>query len=182
MGKRSEFPRRKNDDYPTPFEAVGPLIPFLGDIYTFYEPCCGEGKLIDHLQSYGLLCMGWNDITRKGGVDMADLHPEQMSWIMYFSNPDAIITNPPWSRHLLHPMIKHFQQIAQTWLLFDADWAHTKQARPFLPNCSHIVSVGRVKWIPDSPHTGKDNCAWYRFDKNHTEGPRFYNQQLEAAE
>jgi len=24
--------------------------------------------------------------------------------------------------------------------------------------------VGRVKWIPDSKMTGKDNCAWYLFD------------------
>jgi len=28
-----------------------------------------------------------------------------------------------------------------------------------------IVSVGRVKWIPDSKHTGKDNVCWYLFTK-----------------
>jgi hypothetical protein len=27
------------------------------------------------------------------------------------------------------------------------------------------VSVGRVKWIPDSKMTGKDNCCWYLFDQ-----------------
>lgn len=26
------------------------------------------------------------------------------------------------------------------------------------------VGVGRVKWISDSPFTGKDNCCWYLFD------------------
>jgi len=25
--------------------------------------------------------------------------------------------------------------------------------------------VGRVKWIPDSKATGKDNCAWYFFSE-----------------
>jgi hypothetical protein len=26
-----------------------------------------------------------------------------------------------------------------------------------------VVSVGRVKWMPDSDSTGKDNAAWYLF-------------------
>jgi hypothetical protein len=52
-----------------------------------------------------------------------------------------------------------------TWLLFDADWMHTRQSAPFMPHLRKIVSVGRVKWIPDSPFTGKDNCCWYLFDQ-----------------
>ncbi len=82
---------------------------------------------------------------------------------------DVIITNPPWTRSILHPMIEHFSAMRPTWLLFDADWVHTKQAAPYLPYLRKIVSVGRVKWIPDSPHTGKDNCAWHLFDQ-HAEG------------
>ena len=76
---------------------------------------------------------------------------------------DLIITNPPWDRRLLHPMIERFSEIRPTWLLFDADWAHTLQARPFLPLCCKIVSVGRVKWLEGTQHTSKDNCAWYLF-------------------
>ncbi len=34
----------------------------------------------------------------------------------------------------------------------------------FVRRCERIVSVGRVKWIAGSPHTGKDNCAWYLFN------------------
>ena len=87
---------------------------------------------------------------------------------------DAIITNPPWSRDVLHGLITHLQNIAPTWLLLDADWAHTKQAAPFLPHSSDIVAVGRVKWIEKSKYTGKDNCAWYRFDIKHKAGPVFH--------
>ena len=29
--------------------------------------------------------------------------------------------------------------------------------------CHKIVSVGRIKWFGNM--TGKDNCAWYLFDK-----------------
>jgi len=46
---------------------------------------------------------------------------------------------------------------------FDADWAHTAQAAPYLAYCARIVSVGRVKWIPDSKMQGKDNAEWYLF-------------------
>ena len=55
--------------------------------------------------------------------------------------------------------------MAPTWLLFDADWMHTKQSAPLMPYCRAIVSVGRLKWIPDSAMTGKDNAAWYLFDQ-----------------
>jgi hypothetical protein len=61
-------------------------------------------------------------------------------------------------------------------LLLDADWAHTKQAAPFLPSCSDIVAIGRVKWFPDSKFSGKDNCSWYRFAADHAGGPIFHPQ------
>ncbi len=76
---------------------------------------------------------------------------------------DLIITNPPWDRPILHAMIPHFIQVAPTWFLLDADWIHTRQAAPFMPMLRKIVSVGRVKWQPDSKFTGKDNCAWHLF-------------------
>ena len=37
------------------------------------------------------------------------------------------------------------------------DWSATRQAAPFMPHCSDIVTIGRVKWIEGSKHTGKDN-------------------------
>jgi|TARA_R110002020_G_scaffold84979_10_gene210069 hypothetical protein len=77
---------------------------------------------------------------------------------------DFFVTNPPWSRPTLHALIMHLSAIRPTWLLFDADWAHTKQAAPYLAHCRKIVSVGRCKWIPGSPHTSKDSCSWYLFD------------------
>jgi hypothetical protein len=60
-------------------------------------------------------------------------------------------------------MIEHFSKQAPTWLLFDADWMHTKQAVPYLTKLKKVVSIGRVKWIENSKHTGKDNSCWYLF-------------------
>jgi hypothetical protein len=89
---------------------------------------------------------------------------------------EEIISNPPWTRSILHPLILHLQRLAPTWLLLDASWAHTVQAGPYLDQCSHIVSVGRVKWMPDSPYTGKDDAAWFRFHAPHVGGPRFFGR------
>ena len=170
MGKRSDFERRKNDAYQTPPSAVKPLLQHLVGIDRFSEPCVGEGKLKSALEGCGFYCAHSGDI--EAGFDAVT----QMCNVE--KTFDAIITNPPWTRSILHQMILVFQRIAPTWLLFDADWAHTKQAVPYLDQCSHIVSVGRVKWIDDSPHTGKDNAAWYRFHAQHTGGPRFYGARV----
>ena len=94
----------------------------------------------------------------------------------HFGSVDAIITNPPWTRAVLHPMIMHFQQFHPTWLLFDSDWAYNKQAKPYLEHCSDIVAVGRLRWIASSKMSGKDNCSWYRFWHKHNGGPRFHGR------
>jgi hypothetical protein len=167
MGKRSSFERREADFYPTPRAAVLPLIPFLRGIRTFAEPCCGQGDLVRHLESFGLRCTYAADIST--GQDALALDS--------YGACDSIITNPPWSRDVLHGLITHFQNIAPTWLLLDSDWAQTKQAAPFLPSCSDIVAIGRVKWIEGSKHTGKDNAGWYRFDARHKAGPVFHGRE-----
>ena len=60
-------------------------------------------------------------------------------------------------------MIEHFADFKPTWLLFDADWMHTKQSIPYLTMLKKVVSIGRVKWIEGSNSVGKDNCCWYLF-------------------
>jgi len=164
MGKRSHFERREADFYPTPRAAVVPLIPHLRGIRNFAEPCAGDGALIRHLEEFGLRCVFAGDI--RNGQDALALDS--------YGAADAIITNPPWSREVLHGLVTHFQSIAPTWLLLDADWKQTRQAAPFLPHCSDIVAIGRVKWIEGSKFTGKDNACWYKFDSRHTAGPVFH--------
>lgn len=159
MGKRStgRFQRRKNDDYATPLKAVVPLVRHLKavPIVRFAEPCAGAGDLVNHLEGFGLKCVAQGDI--KHGEDALKLTARQVGLA------DAIITNPPWTRQLLHPLIAHLRQLAPTWLLFDSDWANNEHAAEHLRYCSHILPIGRVKWFPDSPHISIDNCSWYRF-------------------
>lgn len=177
MGKRSDFQRRPMDAYQTiDPRAVSTLVPFLDGVRFYAEPCRGEGRLEKALNDAGLICLWSSDITDTdpsfNALHLTKGHLESI---------DAIITNPPWSRPILHQMILHFQRIAPTWLLFDADWAHTKQAAPFLPQCTHIVSVGRLRWIEGTSQTGKDNCAWYRFDANVSGRPQFCWPEIARA-
>lgn len=174
MGRRSDFPRRPHDDYQTVDpKAVAVLLPYLkrDGIKKFAEPCCGDGHLYKVLVDCGFYVTIACDI-KHGGIDALK--------ITNFISPDAIITNPPWTRELLHPMILHFQQHAPiVWLLFDSDWAYNAGAAPYLNHCSDIVAVGRLRWFNDT--TGKDNASWYRFDTNHTGGPHFHGRKAMDA-
>ena len=172
MGKRSNFERVERDFYPTPPEAVTPLLPHVEYVTMFSEPCAGDGSLIRALEIHGLSCIEAIDIEPRTEIatraDALDWWPDNSS--------DFIITNPPWERKVLHEMIIHFSSYRPTWLLFDADWIHTRQAIPYLPRLRKVVSVGRVKWIKDSPHTGKDNCAWHLFTTPSDEPTQFYGR------
>jgi hypothetical protein len=164
VGKRSNFERMPRDFYPTPAAAVPPLIPHLRGVRTFAEPCCGDGALVNHLESHGLRCVYRGDIST--GQDALTLDA--------YGDADAIVTNPPYQRPLMHALIEHFAHILPTWLLIESDWACTKQAGPFMPSCSDIVSVGRLRWIEGTTMSGKQNFAWYRFDTRQLAGPIFH--------
>ena len=64
------------------------------------------------------------------------------------ANADCFITNPPWSRDVLHPLIINLSDQAPAWLLIDADWVHTRQSIPFLPRLRKIISIGESVGFP----------------------------------
>lgn len=178
MGKRSNFERRRNDAYDTPLSAVLPLLPHLEEGTRFVEPCAGKGDLVRHLEAYGHHCMGAFDIEpRDEAVHQRDAMKFRADKHHY--DFDVFITNPPWTRELLHPMIVWLWWQKPTWLLFDADWAHTSDpgARPYLPMVRKIVSVGRVKWIAGSQNQGYDNAAWYLFAPVEGAEPQFFGRK-----
>ena len=175
MAKRTKtkFKRNERGYYPTPYEAVLPLLPHLRPRSVFIEPCAGKGDLIRHLEKHGHNCrmaydiepQDYRTIRRKNALDVE------------YRDADYLITNPPWpdgpwaKGEPTVGMIRHFTRYMPTWLLLSADFMHNKYFAEL--SCERIVSVGRVKWIPDSKDTGKDNCAWYLFQKYPTE-TKFY--------
>lgn len=163
MGKRSAFPRVDKDLYrttdPKPVER---LLPWLRPGASFVEPCVGWGDLVGPLTRAGHEIRGRYDLVpRYPGVEQLDARRLDSE---HLRGADYIITNPPWTREVLHELVDVLPRLAPTWLLFDADWMHTSLAETRMRHCTAIVSVGRVKWFRHSPHAATDNCCWYLFD------------------
>lgn len=192
MGKYSDFEEIPKGYYPTPFKGAKPLLPFIRGL-KFVEPCAGDGRLIDHLGKDN--CVAAFDIEPRADYkvghswsyekDVFDLTlddlrysipPEQTDMITIdeFSQceADVIITNPDWkndkaSGYQLNRVIMHLSDLKPTWLLLDGNFMFNLKSEHAMDRCSDIVPVGRLKWIDNSPHTGKENCAWFKFDKNY---------------
>lgn len=167
MAKRSNFPRTPQDKWATPRAAILPLLPQLPAGCHFAEPCAGNGALIDLLEGEGHRCVWASDVApERDGIQVADALSLQAI------QADIVITNPPWTRSVMHPLIDHLSAMLPCWFLFDTDWAYTRQSADLIRRCSKIVPIGRIKWIPDSKGPGFDNCCWYEFLPGHTTGPR----------
>lgn len=158
MGRRSNFERIDKDKYNTVDpRAVPPLLKHLvGTKYV--ELCAGTGALIDQLTRHGLTCTYACDIEPDGiGIEQRDA-------LMVTTVDHQVITNPPWKRKWLHALIEHFRTLGvDVWLLFDAAWAYTEQAAPYMKYCHKIVVVPRLQWFPGTEFDAQDDCAWYLF-------------------
>lgn len=180
MGKRSSFERIPHDQYDTPARPVWPLLAHVPAGTTFAEPCAGQGNLIRHLAEDDIHCRYASDIAPRNKLSPMPIEtrPFQKVTASMMADCEMVITNPPWSREILHPFIEHFLHLKPMWLLFDADWMHNGEDVPrLLRRCSKIVAVGRVKWIPGSESAGKENCCWYFFPQHHYDGPKFYGRK-----
>ncbi len=173
MGRRSSFDKIPKDLYRTiDKRAVDALLPHLKPRTRFAEPCVGHFDLVRQLQEAGHFLYWASDIqkfepqVKVSGCTVSVQY--EVCDALILTTPlqmaDCIITNPPWSRDVLHPMISHFVKNSKfTWLLFDAAWAYTKQSRELMKYCTDIVPVGRLNWIEGTKMQGKDDCSWYRF-------------------
>lgn len=204
--------RKRSDYYPTiDIRAVPALTAAMaaaGDVrpdrfpVRYAEPCAGTADLIHLLDRPGFDCVF--------GLEL-DPHDEGLRnrWPIARGNAlalgerdlagvDLFITNPPWDRPLLHPIIRHLASLRPTWLLFDASWCFTKQSAPFARILTDVAAVGRLKWFaPKGPpmriegeseasyakrvrkakgNDAADDCAWYRFCEAEAsdEPPRFH--------
>ena len=193
MGKRSDFTRLDKDFYRTiDPRAVEALLPFLNPETRFWEICAGQGDLLNELEKYSHTCTYAcdNNLELFEANDM----PSRIMFANAFSicydrsdlvdKYDCIISNPPWTRDILHQLIEYITDKSKkpVWFLFDADWAHTKQSAMLIHRyCTDIVSIGRLKWIPNTTMSGKDNCCWYCFNANKTQGdpPLFHGRKYE---
>lgn len=179
MGKRSDYERRPRDYYPTPLDAVKPLVLHLPKQFTFVECCAGNSDLTNHIEQLtDSECLSEYDLEPQN-EDVEEFDALELTEKQLYGC-DLIITNPPWDRskksgYLMHELLVRCSDLRPTWFLLDSDWAYTVQASDFIKNrCQKIVSIGRVKWFGNT--SGKDNASWYLFDKNKTGPTEFYGR------
>lgn len=148
--------KRKPQDLVSSPPRVASVLLSHVEIDEFIEPCAGEGELVKHLEARGCRCVWQSDIST--GRDAFSLQDREL--------PDApIITNPPWTREILHRLIPHFAKLRTTYLLFDFEWASSLQGIPCMKYCTEIIPVGRVKWNPGKKYNNdKETVSWYKFE------------------
>ena len=155
----SRFPRRKNDFYATwDTRATPPLLPHLHPATRFIEPCAGAGDLTAQLRAAGHVCTEQTDINPQApDIEQADAATRQYD----VSNGEIFITNPPWTRQILQPMLLNWLKQAPVWILIDAGFPYNKRTDERIKNClARQVPVGRLKWIRNSPHDSSKNTVW----------------------
>lgn len=186
MGKHSKVEDkvlRPKDYWPTVDpDSVKPLIPFVKG-KSYYEPCCGAGDLVNLLGFYGsMTCVGASDVEPR--TELGVIKDATELTVSDVAKADFLITNPPFSWKWLQPLLEHLPSLKPTWLLLPADVAHNVRMGPYMKECSHVVSVGRLYWILDNGRQdmngvkGKDNFAWFLFpSKGNTQLTRFVGRQ-----
>ena len=158
MGKYSDFSRVEKDFYPT-IDPNAIVKPFWERIYgkTYAEPCYGDGDLENQLMEVAN-CRWRSDIRETVGSskvkDALALTRDDVG------DCDLIITNPPYDRKTLLPIIEHFISLRPTWLLLPGDMMHNKYFSKYVDTASCIISVGRLYWQANQIR-GKNNFCWY---------------------
>lgn len=172
MSKRTPgLPQRPRGFWPTPIDAVRPLIPHLPPRAEWIEPCAGDGALLRHLAQLwpGGRCILASDLDPQAdGISVADAR-------MLKSRPELFITNPPWpvGGRRGEPalgIIVHLMSLAPSWMLLPWDFGANIYFREVSAACVKVVPIGRVSWLGNG-QGGMDNAAWYLFDGRHRAGP-----------
>src|SRR4051812_2918702 len=102
--------------WPTPYAAVPPLMPHLPKVFTYCEPCVGNGALVANIAKFrptAFLTQAYDIhplISDTVSLDSRTLTDEQLLSPIH-GDADYIITNPPWTRSLMTQLIRHFMTL-----------------------------------------------------------------------
>jgi len=158
MGRRSDFPKVDKDFFPTTDpRAVEPLVRYIRG-NTYAEPCYGDGDLEDLLMDVAT-CKWRSDV--RGTVESSKVMDAMSLTKSDLQGIDLIVTNPPFTRSVLMPMLDHFITLKPTWLLLPAGHMHNVYFGDAMRKCSKVVSIGRLKWFKDSKFSSTDDFCWY---------------------
>jgi hypothetical protein len=78
----------------------------------------------------------------------------------------AIFNPPYWGKPRdLHVLIGNVSDHTTFWALLQHDWVAKAGSGALASRAQRVIPVGRVKFIPESPHSGMDNVVWIKFTR-----------------
>lgn len=93
---------------------------------------------------------------------------------------DMIIGNLPWSWSSFEPLLKHLLTLGLLiWVLRDTPWLFNLRSSALVDRCALVQPTRRLRWIPNTENTAKDDSAWHFFPPGHYGGPRI-NLRVDA--
>ncbi len=145
MRKIGEFPRSPGEYYGTPGWITRALLMSEAPPDRVWEPCAGDGKMVDVLRQYERRVVA-SDIEPRGeGI-------EQRDFLAAESAPEgvaAIITNPPWDNRgrLSTAIVRHALQLMKPCrgfvaMLVPLAWDTAKSRRDLFMQPSYVAEVG----------------------------------------
>lgn len=183
MSKRSSFDKIPKDFYATiDPNAIPQTFREFIEHDSYAEPCYGGGDLEKLLEGVAV-CLWKSDIREVKAVQKDGLHLTEED----VSSCDYIITNPPYTKDVLLPLIDHWRNLKPTWLLLPADFMHNKYFKPYMDCCSLVLSVGRLYWFENTwvvkepfdfdelPMKWDKHIEWY----DHMKGIKHYTGWLD---
>jgi len=98
--------RREADFYATPLASFERILVFLPADSKFYDPCCGDGRLIIRMQHAGLHAKGADIRPAAPGFPVKD-------YLLDATPRDFVISNPPFSlaREFVEHALKHSREV-----------------------------------------------------------------------
>lgn len=156
MSKRTKTDnalKNPKDFWPTPFKPIRKLAEVLPPFTVYEEPCAGDGAILRGL--YDHLCGDAYDFMPRAigirGADALTVRPKYL-----------VITNPPYRRSLLQPLLDHWIGRHECWLLLPLDMASNVWTNPYMRYVDRILPLGRVSWMQNGK-AGMENSCWFHF-------------------
>jgi predicted RNA methylase len=161
--RASGYPRRSNEDYPTPAwvtKVIADHLRIRERVRTIWEPAAGHGALAAALKDEG-----FRVVTTADDFLSHTKTPEPV---------DCICTNPPYGDDRKGVLACEFIRQALTLtpvvaMLLRVDFDSGKARKTLFRDCSafagKIVLLDRIKWF-DGPSSPSDNHAWFVWNRS----------------
>lgn len=155
MSKRNQsFERIPKDFYGTvDSRAIPPNLLKHIRGKTYAEPFYGEGDLEDLLMDVAT-CKWRSDIRETVGC--SSVRDALTLTLSDLEGCDLIISNPPYQKDVLLPLIDNLTTLKPLWLLLPSDLMFNGYMVPYMKQCERVISVGRLyffvnKWCEKIP-------------------------------